>query len=58
LNWPRWYKSTIQYGLPVWFREAPKQWRRPQGAGRSEAEHEQMVAKLPQGQRETICGAR
>ena len=45
-KWPKWYQSTIQYGLPIWFREAPKQWRRPQRGGSTEAEHEQMVKKL------------
>jgi hypothetical protein len=45
-KWPKWYQTTIQFGLPVWFREAPDQWRRPQGPGRTKAEHEQMKIKL------------
>jgi hypothetical protein len=28
-KWPIWYLEVIQDGLPVWFGEAPKQWRRP-----------------------------
>jgi hypothetical protein len=29
-EWPQWYAHTIRDGLPVWWYEAPKQWRRPQ----------------------------
>jgi hypothetical protein len=25
-RWPKWFRETIQDGLPVWFKEAPKQW--------------------------------
>jgi hypothetical protein len=45
-KWPQWYQPTIQFGLPVWFRESPKQWRRPQPAGKSPQEHAGMVDKL------------
>jgi hypothetical protein len=30
----------------VWFREAPKQWRRPQPGGKTRGEHEAMVKKI------------
>jgi hypothetical protein len=45
-EWPKWYEMMIQFALPVRFKEAPKQWRRPQGPGKSKAEYEQMVAQL------------
>jgi hypothetical protein len=46
-SWPEWYWEIVRDGLPVWFKEAPKQeWTRPQPAGRNRGEHEQMKAKL------------
>jgi hypothetical protein len=45
-KWPGWYQAVIRDGLPVWFREAPKPWTRPQQPGRSQAEHEQIKGKL------------
>jgi hypothetical protein len=45
-RWPRWYLEIIRDGLPVWFREAPKQWRRPQPGGKTRGEHEAMVKKI------------
>jgi hypothetical protein len=45
-KWPEWHRETIRDGLPVWFKEAPKQWTRPQAAGKTRAEHEQMKEKL------------
>jgi hypothetical protein len=45
-KWPRWYMEVIRDGLPVWFRKAPQQWRRPQLPGKTRAEHEAMVRKI------------
>jgi hypothetical protein len=45
-KWPAWYQPVARDGLPVWFREAPKQWRRPQPPGASAQIHELMKAKL------------
>jgi hypothetical protein len=45
-RWPRWYLEVIRDGLPVWFWEAPKQWRRPQPPGKTKAEHDAMVRKI------------
>jgi hypothetical protein len=45
-KWPPWYQPTIQFGLPIWFRESPTQWRRPQPAGKTPQEHAGMVDKL------------
>jgi hypothetical protein len=47
-KWPKWYQSTIQYGLPIWFMEAPAQWRKPQARGKTKAEHALITAKLRQ----------
>jgi hypothetical protein len=45
-RWPAWYQPVARDGLPVWFREAPKQWRRPQPPGATEQIHERMKEKL------------
>jgi hypothetical protein len=45
-RWPKWYLEVIRDGLPVWFKSAPKQWRRPQPPGKTKAEHEAMVKKI------------
>ena len=45
-KWPEWYQEIIRDGLPIWFKEAPRQWRRPQSAGKNKVEHAQMREKL------------
>jgi hypothetical protein len=45
-KWPAWYQPIARDGLPVWFREAPKQWRRPQPAGATAQIHELMKSKI------------
>jgi hypothetical protein len=45
-KWPRWYLEIIRDGLPIWFRSAPKQWRRPQPPGKTKTEHDEMVRKI------------
>jgi hypothetical protein len=45
-RWPTWYQPVARDGLPVWFKEAPKQWRRPQPPGATDQIHEQMKSKL------------
>ena len=45
-KWPEWYQPVARDGLPVWFKEAPKQWTRPQPRGATHAIHEQMKVKL------------
>jgi hypothetical protein len=44
--WPRWYQETIRDGLKVWFREAPKQWIKPQPAARNASEKEFIHKKI------------
>ena len=45
-KWPEWYQLIARDGLPVWFKEAPKQWIRPQRRGATHEIHEQMKDKL------------
>jgi hypothetical protein len=45
-KWPTWYQEIIRDGLPIWFISAPKQWRRPQPAGKNSTEHELVKSKL------------
>jgi hypothetical protein len=45
-RWPAWYQPIARDGLPVWFREAPKQWRRPQPPGSTSQIHSLMKSKL------------
>jgi hypothetical protein len=46
-KWPTWYQQPVaRDGLPVWFKEAPKQWRCPQPPGRTADTHDKMKAKL------------
>jgi hypothetical protein len=45
-KWPPWYQSIARDGLPVWFKEAPKQWRRPQPPGSTPQIHKQMKSKI------------
>ncbi len=47
-KWPASYQTIIQHGLPIWFREAPRQWRRAQAPGKNKVEHARMTAKLKQ----------
>jgi hypothetical protein len=45
-KWPEWYQEIIQDGLPIWFKEALKEWTRSQLAGGTPAEHDQMRVNL------------
>jgi hypothetical protein len=44
--WPRWYQETIRDGLKVWFREASKQWIKPQPASSNASEKESIRKKI------------
>ena len=45
-KWPVWYQDIIKSGLPVWFKEAPKAWLRPQGQVKTREEHALIQRKL------------
>ena len=45
-KWPVWYQDIIKSGLPVWFKEAPKAWLRPQGRVKTREEHALIQRKL------------
>lgn len=45
-KWPEWYQEIIRDGLPIWFREAPKAWTRPQNAPKNAVELEKVRKKL------------
>jgi hypothetical protein len=45
-KWPEWYQKIIQSGLPVWFKEAPKAWLRPQAKIRTQVEHDLIKRKI------------
>jgi hypothetical protein len=45
-KWPTWCQPVARDGLPVWFKESPKQWRRPQRPGASAQVHDLMKSKL------------
>jgi len=45
-KWPQWYQEVIRDGLRIWFKEAPRYWRRPQAPGKTKVEHGLMRKKL------------
>jgi hypothetical protein len=45
-KWQVWYQPIIQHGLPIRFREVPKQWCRPQVGGSTKEAHGRMAEKL------------
>ena len=45
-NWPSWYMEIARDGLPVWWHEAPKQWRRPQEAPKNKSERDAIAKKI------------
>jgi hypothetical protein len=45
-KWLPWYQPTIQFGLPVWLRELPTQWRQAQPDDKTPQEHVRIVDKL------------